>query len=492
MIRKLLAAMLFLLVVLAIAGYLFARGAIGGEAVRRTLEQQLSARVGQPVTIGRLGAAFVPRVALELHEVAVGAPAAATIGQLSFGTGLRGLFARRVEDAEVVIANARIPVEMALAIVGALSSSTEPGEGSGVEVVSVRTLAFRQVELVASPRSLTIDLESALTGDRLDVTRLVAQSQGTRLEAHGAVSSIAARSGRFTAAASRLNLDEILAVASGLSTSTSPGAAASSLNLTVDLTAPGGELAGYTFESLACTLEITPARLQLEPLRFGIFGGEYDGHLRVTPSGAAPLLALNGRVKGIDMGRLLREMGGSSSMSGTLAGNLAATAQAGGEMLRTARGTGKVSVTDGEIPGLEMVRSVVLAFGRPSGLAGAGAGSAFRRIAGSFSLADQTLRSDDVTFESVDFDMSGRTVVELPGGAIEMHADIILSRELTAQAGTDLRRYAQEDGQIVVPAVITGTVAAPRVTLDVAAAANRALRNEVKERVRGLLDRIIR
>jgi hypothetical protein len=185
-------------------------------------------------------------------------------------------------------------------------------------------------------------------------------------------------------------------------------------------------------------------------------------------------------------------MGGSSSMSGTLAGNLAATAQAGGEMLRSARGTGKVSVTDGEIPGLEMVRSVVLAFGRPSGLAAAGAGSAFRRIAGSFSLADQTLRSDDVTFESVDFDMSGRTVVQLPGGAIEMHADVILSRELTAQAGTDLRRYAQEDGQIVVPAVITGTVAAPRVTLDVAAAANRALRNEVKERVRGLLDRIIR
>jgi hypothetical protein len=181
-------------------------------------------------------------------------------------------------------------------------------------------------------------------------------------------------------------------------------------------------------------------------------------------------------------------------MSGTLAGNVALTTRgtSGGEMLSGARGNGRVAISDGDIPGLEMVRSVVLAFGKPSGAPAAGTGSRFRRIAGSFSLADQALRSDDLTFESADFDMAGRTVVRLPGGAVEMHADVVLSGDLSAQAGTDLRRYAQEDGRIVLPAVITGTVAAPKVSLDVAAAASRALRNEVKRRVRGLLDRIIR
>ena len=88
--------------------------------------------------------------------------------------------------------------------------------------------------------------------------------------------------------------------------------------------------------------------------------------------------------------------------------------------------------------------------------------------------------------------MSGSAVVQFPAAAIDMHANVALSRELTAQAGTDLRRYAQEDGRVIVPAVIGGTVAAPRVTIDVTAALTRALQNEVKRKVKGLFDRIIK
>jgi hypothetical protein len=67
-----------------------------------------------------------------------------------------------------------------------------------------------------------------------------------------------------------------------------------------------------------------------------------------------------------------------------------------------------------------------------------------------------------------------------------MHANVILSRELTAQAGTDLRRYAQQDGRIVLPATIGGTLAHPRVSIDVAAILNRALQNEIQRRLKGL------
>jgi hypothetical protein len=151
-----------------------------------------------------------------------------------------------------------------------------------------------------------------------------------------------------------------------------------------------------------------------------------------------------------------------------------------------------MTITNGVIPGLEMVRAIVLAFGKPSGAPPSGSGSAFSRLAGTFNVADQVLRSDDVVFESRDFDMAGRVTIRLPSGAVEMHANVVLSRELTAQAGTDLRRYAQEDGRVVVPAIITGTVAAPIVSIDVAAAMNRALKNEIQRKLKGLFDRIIR
>jgi hypothetical protein len=44
----------------------------------------------------------------------------------------------------------------------------------------------------------------------------------------------------------------------------------------------------------------------------------------------------------------------------------------------------------------------------------------------------------------------------------------------------------------MVPAVITGTLSEPRVAVDLAAAMNRALQNEVQRQLRGLIDRMRR
>ena len=45
---------------------------------------------------------------------------------------------------------------------------------------------------------------------------------------------------------------------------------------------------------------------------------------------------------------------------------------------------------------------------------------------------------------------------------------------------------------MVVPAVITGTIAQPSITIDMGAALNRALQNEVKRKLKGLFNRIIK
>ena len=494
MIRKLFAAAAILIVVASAAVVLFVRGMIGGDAVRRTLEAQLSARAGQPVRIASLGASFFPRVSLDLHDVAIGQPVRGTIAQLSIATGLRGLLSRRVEDAEVIVSNGRLPVELALAIAAAPAAAGPSTASNELTIVSVRTLSFRHVELVAEPHSLVVDLESSIAGDRLEVRRLVAESVGTRLEAHGALTSIARRQGTFTASAGQLKLDELLAVASGLTGGGSSGpAAASPLDITVELTAPGGDLGGYSFQALSSTVRIGPEELVLDSLRFGIFGGQYDGQLRVTPS-SPPRMSVAGKLGGMDVETILRQTRGTSAMSGKMGGTLriASRGASSSDILRGAHGSARVAIADGAIPGLEMVRAVVLAFGKPSGAPPEGSGSRFTRLEGTFTLADQTLRSQDVSFASRDFDMTGTVVLRLPSGAIDMRANVVLSRELTAQAGTDLRRYAQEDGRVILPATIRGTLAQPTVSLDVAAAVNRALQNEIKRKVKGWLDRLIK
>lgn len=497
MLRKLILGFVLLVATAFVALVLFARGAIGGEAVRRALEAELTARLGRPVRIGSLGASFVPRVTLDLREVTVGDPPAATIGTIAFATGLRGLFSRRVENAAVLIGDGRVPASLAAGLAAAVAGGTPTSGADGFTIVSVRTLAFRNLEIVAGSRSLVLDLASSLEGDRLEVTRLSARSAGTLLQARGALSSLSRQTGAFTATADRLNLDELLAVVlPGPAATGSRGRRAepAPLDVSIDLSAPSGQFGGYEFQQLSSTLRLTPERVTAQPVRFRLFKGEYDGAIRIASTGAAPQVALNGRMAGIDMPALLGAVSGAASMTGTLAGTLSMSGRGStaNDVLRTSTGTARIGVTDGVIPRLELVRTIVLAFGKPSGIPPAGSGSAFSHLGGTFTLAGQVLRSDDFTLTSRDFDLAGRVTLGVPSGVVNLHANVVLSRELTEQAGTDLRRYAQEDGRVVVPVTITGTVAAPSVGVDVAGVLNRAIQNELKRRVKGLFDRIIK
>jgi hypothetical protein len=157
-------------------------------------------------------------------------------------------------------------------------------------------------------------------------------------------------------------------------------------------------------------------------------------------------------------------------------------------ILQSAAGSIDASIANGELPHLDMVRRVVLAFGKPSGEAPAGSGTAFSRLGGSFALDHGVLTSNDLALASRDVDMHGRAAVRLASGELDARADVALSRELTAQAGTDLRRYAQEDGRVVVPALVGGTLGQPSISIDVAAASRRAIANELQRRAKDALE----
>jgi hypothetical protein len=167
---------------------------------------------------------------------------------------------------------------------------------------------------------------------------------------------------------------------------------------------------------------------------------------------------------------------------------LSASAADAETVLQTARGTITAALADGTIEHLDLVRTVVLAFGKPSGVPPEGSGSRFSRLGGTFALANRTLTSNDLFLTSRDFDVKGRSRLQLTTGALDARGDVALSKELTAQAGTDLRRYAQQDGQVIVPAVVGGTITQPQVTVDVGAAAARAFQNELQRRAKTLFD----
>jgi uncharacterized protein involved in outer membrane biogenesis len=199
---------------------------------------------------------------------------------------------------------------------------------------------------------------------------------------------------------------------------------------------------------------------------------------------------LQSRIADLDVADLAAFGGAAGTVSGRLTG--AATFSGSGAdvaaILRSARGSGTAEIVDGTIARLGLVRTVVLFFGRPAPDTAASS-DRFDRLDARFTLADQVVLSQAFALRSRDADIVGSGTLDVRSESLDADVDLSLSEELSAQAGTDLRRYTREGNRIVLPAHVGGTLQAPRLTIDAAAALERGLRNEVERRLKDLLER---
>ena len=316
-VRKLLAIVAVLLVLLPLGLWLLARQVLASDLARTTLEEQLSARLGRPVRVGSATASVFPHIAVDLNDVAIGEAPPVRIGRIQVVTGLGSLFTRTISEA------------------------------------SIRRLAFRDIVLGGGDQTMTIDLDSSITGDRLDVSALTARARTTRIQASGALTSVSRMEGRFDVTADPLDLAEMIAVGSAMAQQTRarPGPPMP-MHLSLSVTAPRGTFGEYTFRDLSTTADAGPGRLTLDDLVFRMFGGTFRGRLGADTNGAVPALRLNGQVAGLDVTQVLKGSGAPGGITGRLGGSLAV--QGGGAdaaaLLRTARGTISAVVADGTLP----------------------------------------------------------------------------------------------------------------------------------------------
>src|SRR5262249_10897574 len=158
--------------------------------------------------VGGLSAAIYPRVSVDLDNVAIGAPATITLAQVRLVTGLRALFSRTISDAELIVRNSRLALPLPLALLSAASGTSGPTSGPGLTVASVRVISFENVELVAPPHEMRIDLRGSLAGDRLDIERFAMRGRSSKVDGKGTISSMTRAEGSIEANADPIDLDE--------------------------------------------------------------------------------------------------------------------------------------------------------------------------------------------------------------------------------------------------------------------------------------------
>ena len=492
--RKLLiivaAAVVVVVLVAAIGVYVF----FSGDGMRRALEQQASSWLGQPVKIQAARGQLFPRPGIGLSGIEVGEPVQLTLANVDLSTDLRALLSRRIEDARVVISDSTIQMPLTLALPEESGSTTTGASASGgVEVVSIGEISLRDVRIRSRGREVRVSADSSLNGSHLTLRSFTAESGGTSLQVDGEADLEPRVDAKLRAKANKLDLDELLALADAFSperpTGTRQKSSPSTMKLAAQINADSATAAGVQLSKLAASMTMDGDRFALTPMTFGLFGGTYEGALNGR-MGQSMSVTLQSRLKGLDVAQLAAFGGSPDTVTGTLSGEGTFSAN-GADMsaaLANANGKGSASIVDGTIKRLDLVRTVVLFFGRPAPDTAA-ASDTFERIDTTFSLARQVFRADTFAMHSRDADITGTATLALESQALDGMVDLTLSQELSEQAGTDLARFTRENDRIILPANLGGTLGQPRITINALAAARRGIQNEIQRRFKGLFGR---
>jgi uncharacterized protein involved in outer membrane biogenesis len=466
------------LIVVAIGGlYWF----LSGDGMRLALEQQATMWLGQPVRVGGARGQIFPRIGIHLGDVRVGEPVRLTLSDVQVSTDLRALLSRRIENARLVISDSRIEMPLPFELPESESASPAEDASRAMEVVSIQEIALRDIRIISRGREVVVSADSTLDGNRLTLRRFTAESGATSLQVEGEVDLEPRVDAKLRAKANKIDLDELLALADAFTperSATARRSAAPTARIAARVSAETATAGGIEVKQFATDMQVDGDRVALSPLTFQLFGGRYQGSLNAR-LGDRLAVTLQSRLQDLDVAQLAAFGGSPDTITGKLTGAGTFSAQGAdmGAILSTASGKGTASIVDGTIRRLNLIRTVVLFFGRPAPDSAPGS-DRFNRIDASFSLARQVFRAESFALQSPDADIVGTGTLTLGTKALDGTLDVSLSEEQSAQAGTDLARYTREGNRIVLPARLGGTLEQPRIAIDASAAIKRGLSND--------------
>jgi hypothetical protein len=224
--------------------------------------------------------------------------------------------------------------------------------------------------------------------------------------------------------------------------------------------------------------------------------GRFEARVTVDLSGMQAALDARGDVAGLDVAKLREPGPDGNSITGRLGARFSLRASAEASLpalIGAARGSVSMEIRDGRMPGIEVIRQVVIRYANRNdpGVRGPGT-DAFSLLEASLTLQAGTAVVDALQMNAADFDLTGSGTLGLSTSRLSLAVDVILSEALSRQAGRDLYRYARRDNRIVLPAIVGGTLANPTASLDIGEAAGRALQNRIEDEAKSILDRALK
>ncbi len=518
MLKKILLAVVALVVVGGLGLFVWARSVFSQDTVKATIAAKLSEALGQPVTIGGIGASVYPTVAVDLDKISIGPKDNITVGALRIATDFRALLSRRIEHGSMRLTGAHIqlplPAFKASSEGRAPAPANTPPTAAPVEIVSIDEIVLSDVEIVSNGRTLRGDIEVVPDGKGLIVKKVSLTADKATITVSGRITDLSGPAGELAIKAGVLDMNQLLAFLSDFSknaagtttsASTTPaagpavaaassgGAAGLSMTLTVD--AQRATIGTLSLDKLSARAKVTPTGMTLDPASFGLFGGRYEGTLALTLA-AVPEFRLKARVSAVDVAAAAAFAGNPGVITGRLSGDvdIAGRGLDPKSVEQSVRGTVRMDIANGVIKNLGLIQSVVVATSMRSDASSQPTGSrdeSFTHMGGLLTVAHGDGATQNLLLDGKDVSLSLAGVVRLDGSAVDLKGQAKLSEALTQQAGKDLVRYTAEQGRVTLPVTIGGSAENLKVHVDTADLARRAIKNRSVEETHKAIEKTL-
>ena len=369
---------------------------------------------------------------------------------------------------------------------GPIDRLTYAGSGS-LTNATLRTPALTQPLAV---RSVSL----SFTGDSAVLEKLAATVGKTSMDGRLTVRNFSTPQLDFELSADRLDVKELQALMTPAKPSQSQAqkTAASENNVLLRTTGSGRLRAGsiiydkLILENVQATATLDRGLIQLNPVTAGLFGGTHRGSITVDARRTPAAFAIASDLEQVDANRLasattnLRDVirgALGSSVRMNLAGDGAEN------MTKSMNGTMSINLSQGTIANMDLRHEIANVARFVTGAPKAERSTSVAALRGNFDVTNGLARTENLT-AMIDGGTLGATgTVNLVDQSLNLRLTTVLSNEFSQRVGGSkvggfmTTALANQQGELVVPLLVTGTMAQPRFAPDVQRVAEMKVRS---------------
>ncbi len=264
------------------------------------------------------------------------------------------------------------------------------------------------------------------------------------------------------------------------------------------LNIPGARLtvAHMTFtelelENVEVELTARDGRIRLHPLTASLYGGGYDGDIRIDVTGPVPKLELEHSLTGVDAGQLIEARTGRENLSGQLNAQFkgAASGPDADALIKNLAGDASVELLDGVYQGVDLWheirdRRARLTGGTPPSPP-ADPHTDISEFRGTGTFSDGVMHNDDFKMKIPFLRINGAGDLDM----LESTVDYRLNAQVVGAPEFDDGEVLDELNGLVLPINVTGPADAPDISVDFAAVAasiaNKKLQDRLQKKLMG-------